>query len=159
MDKDLKNFYAYGSEWERTFFDEKTGGFLVTELSRKYRPMSKNDKETFLKEQEMAIQYASFGFQIEHLNEIPGFSSPDARIKRLGISLIVNGRTADFKRLSSGNNIYKEGKDVRFKKKADLVLFEFTSHFDGIKRALEKLSDKRIQGYFFYSAEKKYYAF
>ena len=23
-----------------------------------------------------------------------------------------NGRTADFKRLSSGNNIYKEGKDV-----------------------------------------------
>ena len=44
-------------------------------------------------------------------------------------------------------------------KKADLVLFEFTSHFDGIKRALEKLSDKRLQGYFFYSAEKKYYAF
>lgn len=58
LDKDRKTFYSYDSSWEHTFFDERTGGFLVTQLARKYKPMSKKDMETFLKEQRMGIKYA-----------------------------------------------------------------------------------------------------
>ena len=35
LDKDRKTFYSYDSSWEHTFFDERTGGFLVTQLARK----------------------------------------------------------------------------------------------------------------------------
>ena len=157
--KDFITFVSYDSCWERTFFDEITGGFLVTQLARKYKPMSKNDRETFRKEQEMGIKFASFGFQIEHLNEIPGQSSPDASIRRHGTTIRVNGKTADFKRLTSDNNIYREGKDARYKKKADLVMFEFTGRFGGIQRALYKLSLIGIRGYYYYTGGKRYYSF
>ena len=93
INSDLLLFYSYDSSWERTYFHEMTGGYLVTQLARKYKPMSKNDRETFNKEQEMAIKYASFGFQIEHLNEMPGRSSPDAAIRRNAIGIIVNGNS------------------------------------------------------------------
>ena len=43
---DKRAFYSYDSGWERTFFDERTGGFVVTELARKYKTMSKHDLET-----------------------------------------------------------------------------------------------------------------
>ena len=156
---DLSSFYSYDSSWERTFYHDISGGFLVTQLARKYKPMSKNDRETFKKEQGMAMKYASFGFQIEHLNEIPGRSTPDASIRRNATGIIVNGKTADFKRLSSDNNIYKEGKDARFKKGADLVMFEFTERFAGLRRALEKLSRYNIRGYYYFTNGNSYYAF
>ena len=156
---DLFTFYSYDSSWERTFFDDNTGGFLVTQLARKYKRMSKNDRNTFVKEQLMGMKYASFGFQIEHLNEMPGESAPDAAIRRHGLSFRVNGLTADFKKLSSDNNIYKEGKDARYKKRADLVMYEFSGHFSGTKRALEKLSRHGIHGYYYYSNENTCYSF
>ena len=159
ISSDLLAFYSYGSSWEHTYYHEMTGGFLVTQLARKYKPMSKNDRETFKKEQEMAIKYASFGFQIEHLNEMPGISAPDVAIRRNAIWIIVNGQKADFKRLSSDNNIYKEGKDARFKKKADLVMFEFSDRFAGLRRALEKLSKYNIKGYYYFTNGNSYYSF
>ena len=159
INSDLLLFYSYDSSWERTYYHEMTGGYLVTQLARKYKPMSKNDRETFKKEQKMAIKYASLGFQIEHLNEMPGRSSPDVAIRRNAIGIIVNGQKADFKRLSSDNNIYKEGKDARFKKKAELVMFEFTDRFAGIRRALEKLSKYNIKGYYYFTNGNSYYSF
>ena len=152
-------FYSYDSGWVRTYYDEKTGGFVVTELARKYKPMSKNERDIFNKEQRMAVKYASFGFQIEHLNENPGISSPDIRLRRIIRSINVNGITADFKCLSSSNKIYIEGKEVKFKKKADLVLFEFTSHFQGITRKIEKLVNKGIHGYYYYTDENECFQF
>jgi hypothetical protein len=159
IEDDRRAFYSYGPAWEHTYFDEVTGGFLVTNLARKYRPMSKIEREIFKKEQEMGVKYASFGFQIEHLYEISGISSPDIGIRRHGPHLMVNRRTADFKRLSSSNNIYNEGKDARFKKGAELVMYEFTGHFSGISRELERLSDRRIHGYYYFSGENQYYIF
>ena len=160
MDKDLKNFYAYGSEWERTFFDEKTGGFLVTELSRKYRPMSKNDLMTYLKEQRMALKYASFGFQIEHRYERPGYSSPDAYLRRHGMgSLFVNGQLADFKSTKSANNIVKYGEYAIKKQGAQLVMFEFTVYAKGIANGLKALSQKGIHGYYYYFDAQEYQSF
>ena len=160
MNKDLKNFYEYGSEWERTFFDEKTGGFLVTELSRKYRPMSKNDLMTYLKEQRMALKYASFGFQIEHRYERPGYSSPDAFLLRHGMgTFIVNGHLADFKSTKSSNNIVKYGEYAIKKQGAELVLFEFTHRAKGITNGIKALAQKGIHGYYYYDDALEYDAF
>ena len=105
------------------------------------------------------MKYASFGFQIEHLNETPGISSPDVAIHRHGLPIRVNGVMADLKRLSSSNNIYQEGKDARYKKGADLILFEFTWHFSGVLRSLKILGLKGIHGYYYYSNEYRYYSF
>lgn len=159
VESDRKTFYSYDAGWEHTYCDENTGGFLVTDLARKYKNMSKVEVEVFKKEQEMGMKYASFGFQIEHLNEISGISSPDVALYRHGISFKVNGLTADFKRMSSSNNIYNEGKDAKFKKKADLVMFEFKTHFEGIDRALKKLSQKGIHGYYYFFQEFEYHSF
>lgn len=35
--EDRKKFNAYDAAWEHTFFDEETGGFLVTDMARKYK--------------------------------------------------------------------------------------------------------------------------
>ena len=159
IQEDRKKFYSYESNWEHTFFDEKTGGYLVTELQRKYKPMSKNELDIFRKEQEMGMKYASFGFQIEHLNEIAGISSPDVSLRRIGPNIIVNGKTAEFKRLSSSNKIYLEGKDAKYKKKASIVMFEFTKHAKGITEKIILLSQKGIHGHYFYSDEQWYHSF
>ena len=105
------------------------------------------------------MKYASFGFQIEHLNEFPGISSPDVALVRHGYTVRVNGRLADLKRLSSANNIFKEGKDAIYKKGADIVMYEFTGHFRGLTRALEKLKIKNIHGYYYFSDGHTYYSF
>ena len=159
LGNDRKMFYSYDSGWEHTFFDERTGGFVVTELARKYKPMSRNESDIFLKEQRMAMKYASFGFQIEHLNECPGISSPDVNVIRCLNGMNKKGMTADFKQLSSANNIYQEGKDAMNKKRADLVMFEFTEHFNGLDRKLEKLVAKEIHGFYYYSNENSFYSF
>jgi hypothetical protein len=158
--KDRKAFYSYGAEWERTVFDERTGGFIVTELQRKYRPMSKNDITTYLKEQRMALKYASFGFQIEHRYERPGYSSPDAFIRRHGRgAYIVNGQLSDFKSTKSANNIVKYGEYAVKKQGAQLVLFEFTAHAKGITNGLKTLYQKGTHGYYYFDDELMYYSF
>ena len=161
MDKDLKSFYAYGSEWERTFFDEKTGGFLVTELSRKYKDMSPNDRDTFIKEQRMGMKYASFGFQIQHLDEKTGISTPDAFVNRHGRmpSIIVNGHYADFKSSQSGNNAVDYAKHAIREQGAEFVLWEFTSHHKKIPSAIREMISNGIHGYYYYSDEETYRSF
>ncbi len=159
IEEDRRKFYSYESDWEHTYFDEETGGYLVTELQRKYKYMSKNELDIFRKEQEMGMKFASFGFQIEHLNEIAGISSPDVNLRRIGPNIIVNGKAAEFKRLSSDSNIYAEGKDAFFNKKAKLVMYEFTGKFSGIPRAIEKLSSKGIHGFYYYTNTNTFYSF
>ena len=160
LHEDRRLFYSYGPEWEKTFFDEVTGGFLVTQLSRKYKYMSPNDRQTFLKEQRMGLKYASFGFQIEHKYEIPGVSSPDAVIIRHGNdTLIVDGQLADFKSTKSANNIVNYAEYAIKKQGAQLVMFEFTAHAKGIADKMKTLTSKGIHGYFYYVDENKYGAF
>jgi len=158
--EDRKKFYSYESNWEHTFFDEKTGGYLVTELQRKYKPMTKNDEESFLKEQRMGMKYASFGFQIEHINELPGVSSPDAYIRRHGNgAIVVNGQLADFKSTKSANNIVKYAKYAIRNQGAELVMFEFTDHPKGITDRIKSLTHKEIHGYYYYSDQNEFEAF
>ena len=80
---DLLSFYSYDSCWERTYYNDETGGYVVTSLMRISEGIkSKNNYSIFLKEQLMCLKLASFGFQIEHLYEYPGISSPDIALHR-----------------------------------------------------------------------------
>ena len=160
LDKDRKTFYSYDSGWEHTFYDERTGGFLVTQLARKYKRMSKRDLETFRKEQRMGVKYASFGFQIEHLNELPGVSSPDAFVRRHGTTaIVVNGQLADFKSTKSANNIVNYAEHAIKDQGAQIVMFEFTERATGIVDKIKSLTAKGIHGYYYYSDDKEYHSF
>ena len=157
---DLSLFHSYDSSWERTFFDERTGGFLVTSLMRIGEAFkSKNNRLVFLKERQMCIKLATFGFQVEHLYEIPGLSSPDIGIRRHGSYAKIRGKTAELKQLSSSNRVYKEGINARYRKKADLLIIEFTKQAPKIAREIGRLSDKGIHGYYFFSDDKCYTSF
>lgn len=160
LDKDRKTFYSYDSSWEHTFFDERTGGFLVTQLARKYKPMSKKDMETFLKEQCMGIKYASFGFQIEHLNEVPGISSPDSFVRKHGLSeKVVRGHLADFKSTKSANNIVKYAEHAIKDQGADFVLIEFSALDSKIPARIKEMVRIGIHGYFYCDDEKGFHSF
>ena len=161
IEEDRKKFYSYESDWEHTYFDEKTGGYLVTELQRKYKPMTKNDEESFLKEQRMGMKYASFGFQIEHINESVGISSPDVYVSRHGRGprIIVNGHYADFKSSKSGNNMVDYAKHAVREQGAEFVLVEFTAHHKKIPSSIREMVSSNIHGYYYYSDECDYHSF
>lgn len=161
VQKARERFAAYDSrQWEKTSF-YPSGGFLVTELDRKlYAQKSNKERQVFNKEQRMANNFASFGFQIEHLFEPRGEKRPDAMVIRHASSKIkVNGLLADFKSLNNSNNIRREAKDA-VSKGAKLVMFEFKARdTKGIHNELRKLTDKGIHGFFYFQGENKFYAF
>ena len=146
--------------WERTLFDNNTCGYLVTSLQRiAAAGKSKNAHEIFVKEQKMCRKLVSFGFQLEHLSEIPGVSSPDIALKKHGYLVRINGKTADLKQLSSANNISRQAKEAIHKKKVNLVIFEFITQTYEIENEIRKLSKKGIHGYYYYSDSTIYSSF
>ena len=160
INSDLFVFYSYDSSWERTYFHEETGGFVVTSLMRiSEANKSKNNLTIFFKERRMCIKLSSFGFQIEHLYELPGVSSPDIALRRHGCYVRIHGKTAELKQLSSSNKIYREGINARYKKGADLLIIEFTKHTMGILREIGRLTGKGVHGYYYFLNEDTYYAF
>ena len=150
-------------QWERTAFFLESGGFLVTSKQRLLKSsINKREYSKFQKERRMCLRYASFGFQIEHLSEYPGLSSPDVNIIRhpqKGGVVLVNGQRADLKSLSSANNIVRHAKYAIFKQKAELVLFEFPTRSSAIENTLKNLSNKKIHGYYYFSDEEGYNSF
>ena len=149
-----------GRLWERTLFDSETDGFLVTSLQRiADSQKSKNALEIFIKEQGMCKKLVSFGFQVEHLSEMPGISSPDIAIRKHGPLVRINGKTADLKQLGSANNISRQAKTAIHKKRADIVVFEFTNHAPAIYIEVEKLGKKGIHGYYYFSEGMTYNSF
>ena len=91
-----QKFSAYDtSKWEHTYYNDKTGGFLVTDRRRiTIGQMNKQEKYKFKKEQWMSEQFADFGFQIEHLAEEPGISSHDTNVVSFGRHILLCELTA-----------------------------------------------------------------
>ena len=108
--------------WEKTAVFYESGGFLVTSRLRILRgQLNREEKAKFDKERHMCLRYASYGFQIEHLAEFPGKSTPDVNVVRhpavQGI-VVVNGKRAELKslkgfmgiitlKMSTGTNLFK----------------------------------------------------
>jgi len=58
------------SAWKKDFFDDDTGGYLVTERARiAQSEKGKNETVKFQKEQEMCMALAKKGYAMEHLDD------------------------------------------------------------------------------------------
>ena len=158
ISENKKEFEAFDDAvWQKTSFNEKTGGYVITEIKRiPDDTANPNIKAVFSKEQSMCLDLAGFGFCIKHLYECPGISSADISINRGLHSIIeINGKTADLKELNKSNNIRKEAKDTFEKKqKADLIVFKFKSHDRQIAHEISKLNAKGWHGLYYYENEK-----
>lgn len=106
------------------------------------------------------MKYASFGFQIEHLNERPGISSPDVNVIRHGGGdSRVKGRFGDFKSTISANNIVEYAKHAVKEQGADFLLIEFVAYDRKIPAKIKEMVRNNIHGYYYVSNEKGYHSF
>ena len=54
-----QKYNSYGSEWEKAYFDELSGGYLVVDKNRiEHSKLSNNEKVKFDKEYTMCIIFA-----------------------------------------------------------------------------------------------------
>ena len=159
----VRDYNAYDeNQWERTAIFPN-GGFVVTENKRiAESTASEQTKKDFNKEREMAIKYASFGYQIEHLADRKNKGgNPDVRLKRRGPHIRVNGELADLKRVDSEKKVYDRGRDAITKNGAKLIMFEFTFPRSGKKwrKRINELVNKGWHGVYFFTGEDKCYTF
>jgi plastocyanin len=125
------------------------GGSITLPTSRRQEGIaSKNERKKLAKELRMARVFAHAGYKIDFTPK--GAGTHD---------VFINGIPADFKRLSSTNNIIKDAKHAISKQGAKLVLFEFTSRFKGMQQELNRLRDRGIHGKYFISKQNRIYDF
>lgn len=147
--------------WQKTLFNQETGGYVVTELSRiPKRDAHQNVKDVFEKEQAMCRDLAGFGFGVRHLYERAGRTDPDVNVDYGTHSLVeINGIKADLKALNNSNNIRREAKDVYESGKAQIAIFKFTQHDSRIPREINKLRNKGWHGIYYYAGENRRHDF
>ena len=141
INKARKKFNSFDSEkWEKTYFDEETGGFVVTEKDRiSLSKKSDNEFLKYIKEKGMNVTLANNGYIIEHTNE-----SYDIRI---------NDIKADLKKTAGSGNIEKYAKKAIREQGAEKVVFEFENNLKEIHTKLLKLNrDYGIHGYYYFSS-------
>ena len=169
-----KEYDAYDSKkWEHTYFDGKSGGFVVTELDRynEVVPDRKGGKESdsqrvFRQEREAAIKFASWGFKIEHLADrgVPG-GNPDARILKEGANVRVNGVLADIKTLDTPRRFTRNVNRAFTRNHANLALVHLAckrtdKYEEALKTSIkDHFSDGRLHGYYYFDDDDRYYAF
>lgn len=142
-------FKAYGKEWDKTYFDEKTGGYVVTEQARlDQASKSKQEQDKYNKERHMCEIAAQNGMKVEHLKDGPG--EPDARIE---------GELHDLKSTGSHNNMAKYAKHAVREQGAKGVFFEFTKDTAKIRSEIQLLSRQGIQGKYYFTSDNKIHDF
>jgi hypothetical protein len=139
-------YEGYGFNWEKVYFDDHSGGYLVIDKERiEHSKISKNEKAKFDKEYAMTMVFAQNGYRIEMLKEVPRVPSPD---------VTINGSKADLKHVSSHNNIVRHAKKAIQKQGAEIVLFEFENNTKKIQEELDKLKIDGIKVYYYFTGNK-----
>lgn len=147
IDYSRKLYRSFDKTWKRDFFNDKNGGYLVTSKGRiEQSKKSKREGVKFKKEWEMSKNYANAGYRIEIIDE-------DSRLG--GVDVLFNGIHSELKSVSSHNNIIKEAKDAVVKKKALIVLFEFTNDTPKIREKIAELKRKGYRTYYYFSDKPK----
>ena len=142
----MQKYNSYDNEWEKAYFDEDSGGFVVVNKQRiNHSRTSKNEKNKFDKELSMSKIFAKNGHKIEMLEEIPRIPSPDVKI---------NGLSADLKRVSGHNNIIKYATKAINIQGADLLLFQFDKLNELVLGAIEALRKMGIRGMYFVTGKE-----
>ena len=162
--KSYRKYNSYDeNQWEKTAFFPQTGGYVVTSKNRILESAKNNQTQSdYSKEKSMATTYASWGFQIEHLEDMKQKGgNPDVRLNRRGPHIRVNGQLADLKRVESEKKVYDRGRDAITKNGAKIVMFEFAFPREGKvwRKRLNALKDNNWHGYYYFTGDDKYYAF
>ena len=132
-------------EWEKNYFDEDTGGFVVTHKGRiALSQKSDNELKKFNKEQNMCQVLAKNGYAVEHLDDRNGNS----------YDIHLNGIKADLKKTGSHNNIVNYAKEAIRQQGAEIVIFEFEKETDMIHAEILQLKRKGIHGKYYFSKKK-----
>lgn len=143
MLKDNKIEFDFFDEelYEKTFYDEKSKGFVVTEAARlQTANLNKQEKQKSDKEKDMCIVFAKAGHKIVRLGEKPRVPSPD---------VIFDNQKADLKRTGSANNIVKYAVHAIREQGAEQILFQFDTMNRKIFNELKRLRKMGIHGYYF----------
>lgn len=148
---DYKEYRAYSREWEKTYFDRDTGGFVVTDKERiESSNESKNDKAIFQKELEMNIDLARQGHKIEYLSD-------KGRRKGQTYDIHFDGKNADLKSVSSHNNIEKYVRHAFKNQGAKMVIVRIENKADKAKCLTKLHNAKSKYGrkiLYYYESEK-----
>lgn len=114
--EEYREFRSYSREWEKTYFNSKTGGYVVTHRERiQSGNVRKQEREKFDKEQSMAKDLARAGHKVEHLSD-------KDRKKGDTYDVRFDGQKADLKSVSSHNNIEKYVKHAVKEQGAKVVI-------------------------------------
>lgn len=132
--------------YEKTFFDKRTGGYVVTERQR-LAAAKANKQETakYQKEKNMCLVFAKDGNKIVHLSEKTGISSAD---------VTCNGAKADLKRTDGYQNIVKYATHAVHKQGAQMVLFQFDSWNARFAKEISNLQKAKIHGKYFITGKE-----
>ncbi|MCF0219335.1 MAG: hypothetical protein HUK14_06100 [Muribaculaceae bacterium] len=141
---DYKDFRAYSHDWKKTYFDNETGGYVVTEKDRipkdkmadgKTKRPNDNEIKVFRKEQNMCKDLARTGHHIEHLNG-------EGKGKGNTYDIHFDGIPADLKSISSANNLARYVKHALKEQGAKIVIIRTEKHITGLHRMLKKLKER-----------------
>ena len=150
--QDFKDFRAYSHDWEKTYFDHETGGYVVTHRDRiESGNSSPNEKEKFNKEQDMCKDLAAAGHHIEHLSD-------KDRPKRHTYDIHMDGVRADLKSASSANNIEKYTRKAVKEQGAKVVVIriENNANVPKVMAALRSAKRKyRCRVIYYFQSDKK----
>lgn len=139
-------YLSYGDNWQKSYFDDKTGGYVVTEKQRIISAeKSKNELAKYQKEVDMCNVLAKSGYRIEHLVEVAGVSSPDVKINEI---------FADLKRTKGAGNIINYAIKATEKQGAEIVLFQFEEMNAKILGAINALKLRNIKGKYFITGKE-----
>lgn len=132
------------------FFDEDSGGYIVVDKQRQYKGnLNKQEKAKFDKEYGMCEVLAKRGHKIELVEEPSTKAFYD---------IMLDGKPAELKKLSSHNNIVKEAKKAIKNKGAKVVVFEFKHNTEEIQKQLLVLKRLGIEvKYYFEDSISKLY--
>lgn len=141
-----------GASVKQTYGNGKSGGAVFTENSRiEIAGKSKNERQKYAKEQNIAKQLANDGHTVYHLD--------DSRLKDGSYDALVDGVKTDFKETGSANNIGKYAKHAVEKQNAEQVVFNFTKFDGNFQNEINKLAKKGIHGYYYKPGDKTHHRF
>ena len=149
--RDNDSFIEYhghdNKQWEKTYYHQKSGGYLVRDRARVQKgTINSNEAKKLAKETRMATTFAKAGYKVEMLKEVTRVPSPD---------VLINGVKAELKSVESYKKIVKHAKKAIGKQKAEIVLFEFEAFGSDHIGELMKLKAMNIHGLYYVMGESK----
>lgn len=128
-------------------YESRNGGTVYTESSRiEQSKMNKQERAKFNKEHDMCKHLADNGHNVVHLD--------DRKMSDGSYDILLDGKKAELKSLSSYNNIVREGKSAIKKQGADLVVFRFDTLSAKAKSYLKDLAKAKIHGCYYVRGQK-----